>query len=662
MADSFVQVPADGVGKKLDTRTQADGDHREVIVIGDPTATDIATVDTNGLDVDVTRLPAIPAGTNNIGDVDVASIAAGDNNIGNVDVVTLPVIPAGTNNIGDVDVLTVPAPLSTVGGGTEAAALRVTLASDSTGVVSVDDNGGALTVDGTVTANLAAGTNNIGDVDVLSLPAIPAGTNNIGDVDVLSVVPGTGATSQGKAVDSVAGATDTGIAPLAVRDDALTTLTPVDGDYVPLRTDSTGALWTRSTSAAGGTSSTDEAAFTAGSSTGTPVMAAFDDVSPDVLAEGTVGIIRSTTNRALHVNLRDASGSELAVGGGTQYDEDTVSAAADKITMAGVVRKDTAATLVGTDGDRTQLQVDAIGRLYVNASGVAVPITDNAGSLTVDGSVSITGAIPAGTNNIGDVDVLTVPAPLSTSGGGTEATALRVTLANDSTGLVSVDDNGGSLTVDGTVAVSTLPALVAGSANIGDVDVLTLPALVAGTANIGDVDIASGPTAGSALQVQGTAAHDAATAGNPVLGGAQMETMADSAPGTRSGTDGDATKLATSDGALYVIPTGPQTWSYHADGSTALTDASVHAAPSAGLSIYVTDIVCSSGAATAMNIFFEEGASKVLGPYYLEAVAGRGLAIHFGTPKKITAATALTVTTSAAIAHAVDVTGFIAPG
>lgn len=98
-------------------------------------------------DVDVTSLPALPAGNNNIGDVDIASIAAGDNNIGNVDVVTLPALPAGTNNIGDVDVLTVPAPLSTTGGGTEAAALRVTIASDSTGVLSVDDNGGAITVD-----------------------------------------------------------------------------------------------------------------------------------------------------------------------------------------------------------------------------------------------------------------------------------------------------------------------------------------------------------------------------------------------------------------------------------------------------------------------------------------------------------------------------------
>lgn len=39
------------------------------------------------------------------------------------------------------------------------------------------------------------------------------------------------------------------------------------------------------------------------------------------------------------------------------------------------------------------------------------------------------------------------------------------------------------------VDVLTLPALSAGSANIGDVDVLTLPALPAGTNNIGDVDV-----------------------------------------------------------------------------------------------------------------------------------------------------------------------------
>ncbi len=40
---------------------------------------------------------------------------------------------------------------------------------------------------GTWNVGLNAGTNNIGDVDVLTLPSLPAGTNNIGDVDVLSL-------------------------------------------------------------------------------------------------------------------------------------------------------------------------------------------------------------------------------------------------------------------------------------------------------------------------------------------------------------------------------------------------------------------------------------------------------------------------------------------
>ena len=60
------------------------------LVDGTPNGTQAIAGDTaNGLDVDVTRLPSIPAGTNNIGDVDV---------------LTLPSIPAGSNNIGDVDI------------------------------------------------------------------------------------------------------------------------------------------------------------------------------------------------------------------------------------------------------------------------------------------------------------------------------------------------------------------------------------------------------------------------------------------------------------------------------------------------------------------------------------------------------------------------------
>ena len=72
-------------------------------------------------------------------------------------------LKAGTNNIGDVDVLTLPA-----------------LPAGTNNIGDVD----VLTL-----PPLPAGTNNIGDVDVLTLPALPAGTNNIGDVDVLTLPP-----------------------------------------------------------------------------------------------------------------------------------------------------------------------------------------------------------------------------------------------------------------------------------------------------------------------------------------------------------------------------------------------------------------------------------------------------------------------------------------
>lgn len=128
-----------------------------------------------------------------------------------------------------VDVVTVPAPLSTTGAGTEAAALRVTVATDSTGVLSVDDNGASLTVDGTVA--------------VSSLPALAAGTANIGDVDVLSVVPGTAATSLGKAEDAAHASGDTGVMALAVRQNTPTALATTDADYAPLEVGAVGEQW-----------------------------------------------------------------------------------------------------------------------------------------------------------------------------------------------------------------------------------------------------------------------------------------------------------------------------------------------------------------------------------------------------------------------------------
>jgi hypothetical protein len=62
----------------------------------------------------------------------------------------------------------------------------------------------------------------------------------------------------------------------------------------------------------GGTAVVDKSAFTPGTSSLTPVGGTLDDTSPSTLAEGEVGAARLTANRGLHVNLRNASGTEIA--------------------------------------------------------------------------------------------------------------------------------------------------------------------------------------------------------------------------------------------------------------------------------------------------------------------------------------------------------------
>lgn len=333
-----------------------------------------------------------------------------------------------------------------------------------------------------------------------------------------------------------------------------------------------------------------------------------------------------------------------------------------------------------------------------NAAGAAaVNIQDGGNSITVDGSVSVTGTVTANagsgpfpvSDNGGSLTIDATSLPLPT-GAATAANQLPnshdVTIDNAAgAAAVNIQDGGNSITVDGSVTVSgTVTAnLAAGTNNIGDVDVLTLPALPAGTNNIGDVDVLSIAAGDNNIgnvdivtmpnvtlaagtntnEVVGDVAHSIAAAGNPLgVGGISQDTD-DTAPPNRVDAEGDATRLATDrDGSLFVRTHGPQVWTYHFNGSTAQTDATVHAAPGAGLSLYVGTITFSSGAATAINLFFEEGASTVIGPFYLEATAGRGMAVTFNPPRKITANTALTMTTSAAIAHSVDVTGFTAQG
>lgn len=73
--------------------------------------------------------------------------------------------------------------------------------------------------------------------------ALPAGTNNIGDVDVVSIVPLTGATNLGKAEDGGHTTGDVGVFALAVRQDTPNTaVTNTDADYSQVSVSSTGGV------------------------------------------------------------------------------------------------------------------------------------------------------------------------------------------------------------------------------------------------------------------------------------------------------------------------------------------------------------------------------------------------------------------------------------
>ena len=432
MADSAVVITA-GTGTNIDTRTEAtNGNHRQVIVIGDPaTNAGVAPVDaTYGLSVDVTR-SALPSGA--------ATSAKQDTIIGHVD---------------NVEGL-----LTTIDADTSALAGAIA--------------GTEVQVD--IVGSLPAGSNAIGKL------AANSGVD-IGDVDVTSVIPGTGATNLGKAIDTATGATDTGVLLLATRDDALSALTPIEGDNVQLRTNSTGALWVAQSGtvtvdgsgvtqpvsnagltelaaainsskldvnivssdvATGGTSAADDADFTATTTPGTPAMGVYES-TPTSVTDGDLGVVGITTGRRMKTSATidsslpagtnnigdvDVLSSALPTGASTSAKQDTIighldgvegllgtidadtgsiltsveliddtvttlgtttyTEGASKGVTIGAVRRDADTSLVDTTNEFGPLQMDANGRLKVEVfSGEALPVTMT--STTVTGTVAVT--------------------------------------------------------------------------------------------------------------------------------------------------------------------------------------------------------------------------------------------------------------------------------
>ncbi len=427
MADSTIAVTA-GSGTAIDTRTEAsNGNHRQVIVIGDPsTNAGVAPVDvTSGLKVNL--------GADNDVTVTSGTVTA---NLGATDNAVLDSIDTATTAV--------------------QAAVEGTLTVGSHAVT----NAGTFAVQSTLQTGSAA----IGKL------AANSGVD-IGDVDVTSIVSGTGATNLGKAIDSAAGGTDTGVAALAIRDDALTTLTPIDGDYVPLRVSSTGALHV--TGGGGGTEYSEDAA-TPATQTGTATMVERDDQLATVTpVEGDWIGLRGSSKGALWVTIPDASGDPItSFGGGTQYGTNTAYADTNTGTMALAVRDDATTTLTEADGDYTPLKTNARGALWVDLETKLDNANDSVlvyGNTVKDGSG--TDYVPLlDADGHSQVDVLSSALPTGAS-----------TAANQSTIIGHVDGIEALLTtIDADT--STLAAAVS-----TEMQVDVVGALPAGTNEIGSL-------------------------------------------------------------------------------------------------------------------------------------------------------------------------------
>lgn len=214
------------------------------------------------------------------------------------------------------------------------------------------------------------------------------------------------------------------------------------------------------------------------------------------LAYGDYGTAATPVTDASGLPVRCITGCGGGGGGtGTEFAEDSVHTSGAAGTLVLGVRKDTATALAGTDGDYSGLITDSAGLVWAR----------------------IGAALPAGTNNIGDVDVLTLPAlPAGANTIGTVnlGTIAGVSTAANQASIIGTKAAGTAATnslLAGLVYNTSLPTLTTGqqAALQGDASGRLY-------VNVGTSVLPTGAsTAAAQTAVQGT--YGAATANRSVI-------------------------------------------------------------------------------------------------------------------------------------------------
>lgn len=285
----------------------------------------------------------------------------------------------------------------------------------------------------------------------------------------------------------------------------------------------------------------------------------------------------------------------------------------------------------------------------VSLASVPSHAVTNAGTFAVQNTAST----PAGTNNIGDVDVLTVNGVAPAFGTGLRgATVQRVTIATDDS---VPGTNSGITTIAGAVSGTEM-----------QVDVLTMPTVTVNSHAVTNAGTFATQVDGAALTalqliddpvLADDAAFTLSTSKGNVMAGVAVNT--DGTDPTAVSAEGDAAAVRTDvNRILLVNETHPRFWHVSADYASAQTNTSVKASPGASLSLYITDIQISNGA-TAGNITLLDGSGGTVLYEVYPGITG-GAVLSLRSPIKLTAATALCITSTTVTTHSIFVSGYIA--
>jgi len=505
----------------------------------------------DGHNVTVDNTTGAPANVQ-IGDgTDTALVSAGGALLVDASATTQPV--SGTVTV------THPA----LGGGVEAGAQRVTIASDSTGQV---------TIDGTVTANAGTGTMTVdgsGVTQPVSAASLPLPTGAATSANQL-------ADGHNVTVDNASGGSAVNI------QDGGNSIT-IDGTVTT--TAGTGLVNTVSTN-----NSTTSTLGISGVFTGTG-----DDVTN--YASVTVQLDSShdsaTDGMTFQFSIDDTNWDDVSLFTYTAAD----GARRFQFPVTGQYFR-----IVYTNGGTGQSHFRV--QTILHATNVLTSIHRLADTTHPDRSAQIVKAAlvaqAAGSGDFTTIDA-TAGGNLKVSleevagpvGGGTEATALRVTVATDSTGLVSIDDGGGNISTDWN---GTVPPIGAGT------EAAALRVTMA-TDSTGQMTVDGTVTANAGTgtrTITGDVAHDTADSGSPLSMGYNAAEFAADPP--QIDTDGDRVRgIATPQGIAWTLGGHPNIVSREYMTTGAQTNDAISDTVAAGSHVVVTECEVLASAAGTTN-------------------------------------------------------------